>query len=81
MELQQEITYQYDLFDSKGQDVIRSFAGSEAVSGAQAIKALQVKEAGEQKRALTQDLMGGWGSNPPTYSIIFSDITCERVSN
>jgi len=58
MEQQQAITYQYDLFDSKGQDVIRPFAGSEAVSGAQAIKALQVKEAGEQERALTQDLMG-----------------------
>ena len=55
---QQAITYQYDLFDSKGQDVIRSFVGSEAVSGAQAIKALQVKEAGEQERALTQYLMG-----------------------
>ncbi|MBP8945556.1 MAG: group II intron reverse transcriptase/maturase [Paludibacteraceae bacterium] len=58
MEQQQAITYQYDLFDTKGQDVIRPFAGSEAVSGAQAIKALQVKEAGEQERALTQDLMG-----------------------
>jgi RNA-directed DNA polymerase len=58
MEQQQAITYQYDLFDSMGQDVIRPFAGSEAVSGAQAIKALQVKEAGEQERALTQDLMG-----------------------
>jgi len=56
MEQQQAITYQYDLFDSKGQDVIRSFVGSEAVSGAQAIKALQVKEAGEQERALTHDL-------------------------
>jgi len=59
MEQQQAITHQYDLFDSKGQDVIRSFAGSEAVSGAQAIKALQVKEAGEQERALIHDLMGG----------------------
>ena len=58
MEQQQAITYQYDLFDSKGQDVIRPFAGSEAVRGAQATKALQVKEAGEQERALTQDLMG-----------------------
>ena len=58
MEQQQAITYQYDLFDSKGQDVIRPFAGSEAVSGAQAIKALQVKEAGERERALTHDLMG-----------------------
>ena len=59
MEQQQAITYQYDLFDSMGQDVIRPFAGSEAVSGAQAIKALQVKEAGEQERALIHDLMGG----------------------
>jgi len=58
MAQQQAITYQYDLFDSKGQDVIRPFAGSEAVRGAQATKALQVKEAGEQERALTQDLMG-----------------------
>lgn len=58
MEQQQAITYQYDLFDTKGQDVIRPFAGSEAVRGAQATKALQVKEAGEQERALTQDLMG-----------------------
>ena len=58
MEQQQAITYQYDLFESKGQEVIRPFAGSEAVRGAQATKALQVKEAGEQERALTQDLMG-----------------------
>jgi len=58
MEQQQAITYQYDLFDTKGQEVIRPFAGSEAVRGAQATKALQVKEAGEQERALTQDLMG-----------------------
>jgi len=58
MEQQQAITYQYDLFDTKGQDVIRPFAGSEAVRVAQATKALQVKEAGEQERALTQDLMG-----------------------
>ncbi|HPQ13162.1 MAG TPA: hypothetical protein PLQ60_06815, partial [Paludibacteraceae bacterium] len=65
-------------FDSMGQDVIRPFAGSEAVRGAQATKALQVKEAGEQKRALTQDLMGRWGSNPPTYSITF--FLGERLS-
>jgi len=58
MAQQQAITYQYDLFDTKGQEVIRPFAGSEAVRGAQATKALQVKEAGEQERALTQDLMG-----------------------
>jgi len=58
MAQQQAITYQYDLFDTMGQEVIRPFAGSEAVRGAQATKALQVKEAGEQERALTQDLMG-----------------------
>jgi group II intron reverse transcriptase/maturase len=58
MEQQQAITYQYDLFDTKGQDVIRPFAGSETVREAQATKALQIKEAGEQERALTQDLMG-----------------------
>jgi len=59
MEQQQVIMYQYDLFDSMGQDVIRPFAGSEAVSGAQPTKALQEKGAGEQERALTHYLMGG----------------------
>ena len=78
MAQQQDITYQYDLFNQIGEDVIRPFVGSETVSGAQAIKALQVKEAGEQKRALTQDLMGRWGSNPPTYSITF--FLGERLS-
>jgi len=37
---------------------MRPFASSETVSGAQATKALQLKEAGEQERALTRDLMG-----------------------
>jgi len=55
---QQEITYQYDLFNQTGEDVIRPFGKSETVSGAQPTKALQVKEAGEQERALTHDLMG-----------------------
>jgi len=58
MAQQQEITYQYDLFNQIGQDVIRPFATSETVCGAQSIKALQIKEAGEQERALTHDLMG-----------------------
>ncbi len=58
MAQQQGITYQYDLFNASGQDVIRPFATSETVSGAQAIKALQVKGAGGQERALTHDLMG-----------------------
>ena len=58
MAQQQEITYQHDLFSQRGQDVIRPFATSEPVCGAQAKKALQLKEAGEQERALTHDLMG-----------------------
>lgn len=37
---------------------MRPFVESEAVSGAPSIKALQLKEAGEQERALTHDLMG-----------------------
>lgn len=58
MAQQQGITYQYDLFNEMGQDVIRPFAKSEVVNGALSTKALQVKEAGEQERALTHDLMG-----------------------
>ncbi|MBK7098053.1 MAG: hypothetical protein IPH58_06485 [Sphingobacteriales bacterium] len=54
----QEITYQLDLFKGQVEEVIRPFATSETVCGAWAIKALQVKEAGEQERALTQYLMG-----------------------
>jgi len=58
MAQQQDITYQRDLFNGTGQDVIRPFAKSETVRGAHAIKALQVKEAGEKERALTDNLMG-----------------------
>ena len=58
MAQRQEITYQYDLFTQTVEDVIRPFAPSETVRGAQSIKALQVKEASEQERALTHDLMG-----------------------
>jgi len=58
MAQQQEITYQYDLLNPMGEEVMRPFAKSETVSGAQTIKALQIKEAGEQERALTHDLMG-----------------------
>ncbi|MBK7099670.1 MAG: hypothetical protein IPH58_16920 [Sphingobacteriales bacterium] len=54
----QEITYQLDLFKGQVEEVIRPFATSETVCGAWAIKALQVKKAGEQERALTQYLMG-----------------------
>jgi len=58
MAQQQEITYQYDLFSQTGAEVIRPFVNSEAVSGAVSTTALQVKEAGEQTRALAADLMG-----------------------
>ena len=58
MAQQQAITYQYDLFTPTGQVVIRPFSTSKAVRVAQERKALQVKEAGEQERALTHDLMG-----------------------
>ena len=58
MTQQQDITYQYDLFTQTGQDVIRPFVNSEAVTGAVSTTALQVKEAGEQARALAPDLMG-----------------------
>lgn len=58
MEQQQAITYQYDLYCETGQEVDRPSLRSEAVCGAQPAKALQVKEAGEQGRALAPDLMG-----------------------
>jgi RNA-directed DNA polymerase len=58
MAQQQEITYQLDLFNGQVEEVIRPYATSETVRGAQTIKALQVKEAGEHERALTQNLMG-----------------------
>lgn len=58
MAQQQEITYQLDLFREQVEEVIRPFGKSETVRGSQPIKALQVKEAGEQERALTQNLMG-----------------------
>jgi len=37
---------------------MRPFAGSETARGAQATKALQVREPGGQERALTHGLMG-----------------------
>ena len=58
MAQQQEITYQYDLFNQTGEEVIRPFVNSEAVSGAVSTTVLQVKEAGEHTRALATDLMG-----------------------
>lgn len=56
MAQQQDITYQLDLFNQQ-EEVTRPFVPSETVVVAQSIKALQVKEAGEQERALTHNLM------------------------
>ena len=58
MAQQQDITYQYDLFNQSGEEFMRPFVRSEAVCGASTTKALQVKEACEQGRALAPDLMG-----------------------
>jgi len=58
MAQQKAITYQYDLFSETGQEVDRPSLKSDAVRGAQPAKALQVKEAGGQGRALSPDLMG-----------------------
>ncbi len=57
MERQQFIAYQLDLFTETGQDAICPYTNSEEVNRAQVSKASQVKEAGEQERALTQNLM------------------------
>ena len=57
MKRQQVIAYQLDLFSGTGQDVICPYTYSEEVDRAKVSKASQVKEAGEQERALTHDLM------------------------
>lgn len=57
MKRQQVTAYQLDLFSVRGQDGICPYANSEEVNRAKASKASQVKEAGEQERALTHDLM------------------------
>lgn len=43
MEQQQEITYQYELFNQIGEDVIRPFVPSETVRGAQGDKGVAIK--------------------------------------
>jgi len=57
MEQQQGTAYQLDLFGRTIQDTLRPSQDREAVSGAEDRKELQVKGAGEQKRALTEHLM------------------------
>ncbi|HOY32113.1 MAG TPA: hypothetical protein PKW80_09560 [Bacteroidales bacterium] len=53
MKQQQAIVYQLDLFSQTKEEAILPSEDCETVSGAEARKELQVKGAGEQKRALT----------------------------
>ena len=57
MKRQQVTEYQLDLFSAVGKDSVCPYVNSEVVNGAIPLKASQVKEAGEQKRALVQHLM------------------------
>jgi group II intron reverse transcriptase/maturase len=57
MEQQQSRAYQLDLFSPISQDTLRPSHNREAVRQAEDRKELQVKGAGEQKRALTEHLM------------------------
>lgn len=57
MKRQQVTEYQLDLFSAVGEDSVCPYVNSEVVNGAIPLKASQVKEAGEQKRALAQNLM------------------------
>jgi len=57
MERQQGIVYQLDLFDQTSPEAIRPSHNRNTVCGADDRKELQVKGAGEQKRALAMNLM------------------------
>ncbi len=57
MKRQQVTEYQLDLFSAVGEDSVCPYVNSEVVNGAIPLKASQVKEAGEQQRALAQHLM------------------------
>ena len=57
MKRQQVTEYQSDLFSAVGEDSACPYVNSEVVNGAIPSKVSQVKEAGEQKRALAQNLM------------------------
>ena len=57
MKRQQVTEYQLDLFSVVGEDSVCPYVNSEVVNEAIPLKASQVKEAGEQKRALVQHLM------------------------
>jgi group II intron reverse transcriptase/maturase len=57
MERQKEIAYQMDLFNEQNKDAIPQSQRSRSVSDTSARKGLQITGAGEQKRALTDNLM------------------------
>jgi hypothetical protein len=57
MKRQQSTEYQLDLFDTTTQDSLRLSQSREAVSGADERKEFQVTGAGEQERALADNLM------------------------
>jgi len=57
MERQQGIVYQLDLFQQASEETMRPSHNRDAVCGADARRELQVKGAGEQKRALAMNLM------------------------
>jgi RNA-directed DNA polymerase len=57
MEQQQAVAYQLDLFSQTKEEAILPSENCETVCGAEARKELQVKGAGEQKRALAGKLM------------------------
>lgn len=54
---QQGRSYQLDLFSQLFPDPLCLSSNSETVSGAEVVKEFQVKDAGEQERALTRNLM------------------------
>ena len=57
MAQQQGRSYQLDLFSELFPDPLCLSSNSETVSGAEEVKEFQVKDAGEQERALTRNLM------------------------
>ncbi len=57
MKRQQVTEYQLDLFSAVSEGFVCPYVNSEVVNGAIPLKASQVKEAGEQKRALAPNLM------------------------
>ena len=57
MKRQQEIAYQLDLFTEQQQNAVHFFDNCEDVNRSEARKVKQVNEAGQQRRALKENLM------------------------